>query len=210
MASRDQGRLFEDPTLYSDMGDENDFYETPAWAVELVLPMLPQEPCALLEPAAGRGAILDVLLPCPYVQAAWAVELDPTRHQELARKHPGVSIHRGDFFWMHHVHQAFQAHPARKLAPLNPPYTKPRETIGLEFVEKCIELCQPAGFVAALLPLAFCTGVERSERIHDRYPCSVYPFRRRPHFGGDGSGSRDFAWFTFDLLNPKREWRVIG
>lgn len=209
--------MFDDPTLYSDVADALDFYETPRWAVELVLPMLPQDPSVvLLEPSAGRGALLDVvvphLTPCGSrrLQALWAVELDPVRHAELATKYPGAAL--GDFFELGAVHDAFSSHPSssRKLVVMNPPYTKPRETIGLEFVEKCLDLCQPDGFVAALLPLAFCTGVDRSERIHDRYACSVYPFRRRPHFGGESSGSRDFAWFTFDLANPKREWRVIG
>lgn len=213
-----QSRLFSDPTLYSDVGDENDFYETPAWAVEAVLPLLPQEErWVLLEPAAGRGAILDVAIPYlrrenPWaVKGAWAVELHEGRFLELQAKHSNLCLLRGDFFALTAVHTIVRNVTwARKLALLNPPYSKPRDTIGLEFVEKCIELCQPDGFVAALLPLAFCTGVDRSERIHDRYACSVYPFRRRPHFGGDGSGSRDFAWFTWDLASPKREWRVIG
>lgn len=99
---------------------------------------------------------------------------------------------------------------ARKLALLNPPYSKPRETIGREFVELTLKLCEPDGFVAALMPLAFCTGDDRCKTIHARYRCRLHPFRTRPQFGGDATGKRDFAWFLFDLATPRSEWWPIG
>jgi hypothetical protein len=204
-----QATLFEpDPTY----GDELDFYSTPPWAVEAILPFIPRgERWALLEPAAGTGALLDVLIPAlPGIEAAWAIELHAARFKELDRKHPNVCVLRDDFFAQTTVHRLFQEHPARKLIPLNPPYSSPYEGIGLDFVEKSIELAGPEGFVAALLPLDFATGVERCARIHDKYRGSVYPLRRRPDFGGEFSGKRPFAWFTFDLAEPKSEWRVIG
>lgn len=207
----EQGVLFEEARL-SDWGDELDFYETPKWAIQAVLPHVPERDrrWAILEPAAGRGAIIDevmVLGPC----AVAAYELHPERFEELAERHRFIVGCKNADFLDADVHADFPGlFPGPVLVVMNPPYTKPRPTIGLEFVEKCLELVGENGCVAALLPLDFATGVERCERIHDRYPGSVYPLRRRPHFGGPHSGQRPFAWFVWDRLNPKREWMVIG
>ncbi len=53
----------------SDFGGEHDFYETPAYAVEVLLPLLRrplredgQTRWHVIEPCAGRGAILDVVV----------------------------------------------------------------------------------------------------------------------------------------------------
>jgi predicted RNA methylase len=196
----------------SQVGDDLDFWSTPRWAVEAVLPLLPQgERWALLEPAAGHGAILDAALPHLDVAGVWAVELHDGRFAELEAKHRVWSLHHGDFFLMQRLHECFRRESrARKLALFNPPYSKPRETIGREFVEKAIELCQPDGFVATLLPLAFATGDDRCKHIHSKHRSCQHPFRTRPKFGGEGSGSRDFAWFLFDLAHPRSEWWPIG
>lgn len=209
----EQGVLFEEARL-SDWGDELDFYETPRWAAEAILPHIPEREArwAILEPAAGRGAILDALhdswiQPCTVA----AYELHRERFEELAERHRFIVGCKNADFLAADVRSDFPglfAGPV--LAILNPPYTKPRPTIGLEFVEKCLELVGENGCVAALLPLDFATGVERCERIHDRYAGSVYPLRRRPHFGGPHSGQRPFAWFVWDRVKPKREWMVIG
>ena len=207
----EQAVLFEHARL-SDWGDELDFYETPKWAIEAVLPHVPERDrrWAILEPAAGRGAIIDevmVLGPC----AVAAYELHPERFEELAERHRFIVGCKNADFLDADVHADFPGlFPGPVLVVMNPPYTKPRPTVGLEFVEKSLQVAGPEGCVAALLPLDFATGVERCERIHDRYAGSVYPLRRRPHFGGPHSGQRPFAWFVWDRLNHKREWRVIG
>lgn len=209
----EQGVLFEEARL-SNWGDELDFYETPTWAVEAVLDHIP---CrgprwGVLEPAAGRGAIIDVVLHGglePRTVAAYEVHRE--RFEELEDRYRYLASCKNADFLTAAVRGEFPglfAGPV--LAILNPPYTKPRPTIGLEFVEKCLELVGENGCVAALLPLDFATGVERCERIHDRYAGSVYPLRRRPHFGGPHSGQRPFAWFVWDRVKPKREWMVIG
>lgn len=207
----EQAVLFEDARL-SAWGDELDFYETPAWAVQAIRPFIPwrDQRWGILEPAAGRGAIIDevmVLEPC----AVAAYELHPERFEELAERHRFVVGCKHADFLTANVEEDFPGlFPGPVLIPMNPPYTKPRPTVGLEFVEKALQVAGPEGCVVALLPLDFATGVDRCERIHDCYPGSVYPLRRRPHFGGPHSGQRPFAWFVWDLLNPKREWRVIG
>ena len=198
------------PNLFNEteptFGDELDFYETPEWAIEAVLPLIPRHGSdELIEPAAGRGALLGPLVAELQPRSALAIEMHHGRFAELHAAHsPAVHCLRADFLTLEFI-------PNRsRLVVMNPPYTQPRKTIGLEFVEKAISI---AGFgaVVALLPLDFATGVERCERVHDHHACSVYPLRRRPHFGGPHSGARPFAWFVWDLLNPKRrEWRVIG
>jgi hypothetical protein len=40
---------------------ERDFYESPAWIVEALLPHLPRQPKRFWEPAAGNGAIVNAV-----------------------------------------------------------------------------------------------------------------------------------------------------
>lgn len=200
----------------SEYGDDLDFYETPEWAADAIVDVLLENEdlrrFALLDPAAGRGALISPFMqlqPCCLA----AVELNEKRYTECEERwrYIGRTAH-GDFLTMDLAARWPGLFNGPLLTAMNPPYTEPRPTIGLEFVERAIEITKPTnGIVAALLPLDFATGVERCERIHDKHPCSVYPLRRRPHFGGEGSGSRPFAWFVWDFAHPeRREWRVIG
>lgn len=198
------------PNLFNEtepaFGDELDFYETPEWAVEAVLPFIPgrETPWDIIEPAAGRGALLGPFMAELEPRSVFAVELHPGRFVELRGAFPNLACVRADFLTLD-----FTAALAR-LVVMNPPYSMPRKNIGLEFVEKALQVAGPLGAVVALLPLDFATGVERCERVHDHHVCSVYPLRRRPHFGGPHSGARPFAWFAWDRAEPKNEWKVIG
>lgn len=210
----EQARLFEDSSLFSDFGDELDFYETPRWAVEAIIPFL-RTPSKgrwhLIEPAAGRGALLSPeILKALDPDLVTAFEVHSGRYDELSKNLEAIAypieFRCEDFL------QADVPRDGRRsrLVLMNPPYSKPRDTIGLEFVERALKVAGDFGIVAALLPLDFATGVERCSRIHDKYLGSVYPLRRRPHFGGPHSGQRPFAWFVWDLLRHETEWRVIG
>jgi predicted RNA methylase len=207
-----QLRLIDEPA--SNFGDELDFYETPARAVEVILPHLPllRHRWGVLEPAAGRGAILDVLWNSELQpRCVAAVELHLGRFQELESKTRFVAGCRNADFLAMDVHSVFPGlFQAPRLIVMNPPYSAPYDGIGLDFVEKCLQLAAPDGVVAALLPLDFATGVDRCARIHDKWVGSVYPLRRRPHFGGPHSGQRPFAWFVWDHEEPNNEWKVIG
>ncbi len=207
----DQARLFSDPTLFSDFGDNLDFWETPKWAVELLLPLLPkEEQWSVLEPAAGRGAILEVLR-SELIGSFFACELSTTRFTELTSRFPAVRAVNGNFFEQGALVSDWSSAEGRKLIPMNPPYSKPDEGIGERFTVRCLELAQAvSGVVAALLPLDFAHGASRTDNIHRRFPGSLYPFRTRPSFNGGGSGQRPFAWFVWDTLDPKQEWKVIG
>lgn len=197
----------------TEFGGDEDFYETPPEATRLVLPYLPQRPWArIVEPCAGRGAIVRELRVSGLKTPCSAVELTEGRCNEL----PAVLTTLGDS-WLHAdflTCAGFDIGVKRQLATLwitNPPYSKPRETIGMEILEHALTLTGPLDCVAFLMPTDFCTGVARVERIHERWACSFYPLKRRPTFSGDGdTAKRPFAWFVFDLLEPKRQWMPLG
>jgi len=222
------------PTMMTDDTNEQggplDNWVTPAWAVEAVLPCVapiaekPTNGWCVVDPGAGIGDVTLTLhkarLP---MFMACAVELHPGRSRECARRFdadladvPHVNV-TGDWLdpdvgklvgaWA----AAGSVDRRAVLVMGNPPYTKPRRTTGLEFIEQAIRVASPAGVVALLLPLDFAAGVDRAARLHDRWPCSCYPLRRRPAFGEEGSsGKRPVAWFVWDLGAPhRREFRVL-
>lgn len=57
---------------------ERDFYSTPSWCVEAILPYLTPWETAC-DPCAGTGAILKVL---PDDREVWGLEIDPTRAEQ--------------------------------------------------------------------------------------------------------------------------------
>jgi hypothetical protein len=196
------------------IGDSLDFWETPAWATRIILPHLPMCPTGrwcILEPAAGRGAMIDPLLDLQ-PRCIGAIEIHRGRFEHLAHAHRHIVMAaHGDFLTMD-VRAEFPAIFEDDCTPLlfgNPPFSKPRPTIGLDVVEKALELAAPRGCVAMLLPLDYAAGQERAKRLHDKYAGSLYPLRRRPEFGNDATGMRPLAWFVWDLANPKREFRVL-
>lgn len=216
-----------------DYGDALDFYRTPRDAVTPVLPFIPrlaEERWNVLEPAAGDGAMLEWFLPhIPKPGLVTAIEINKRRALEcgdtLHRIAPSSPwyVHNGDFLnpanEAHDVLQALANSEHPLFIPLNPPYSQPYEGIGMDFLERCLELAEQRprrplasrSVVAALLPNDFATGVDRVERIHDRWKCSFLPLKRRPYFGGEhSSGQRPFAWYVFDFLNPQQNWKPIG
>lgn len=202
-------------------GDNYDFYATPKDAVDAVLPWIPRLSTTdwnILEPAAGTGSLLRWLLPSVRPTCnVLAVEIHKARYNELGDflHSPGhikglTQTWNVDFLRSESVPYSlaqFETQPLERpwLIPFNPPYSEPYEGIGLDFVERCLEIAwrRPGSVVAALLPSDFCTGVDRTERIHTKYKSGFLPLRTRPYFGGEhGSGKRPFAWFVFDTLRP--------
>lgn len=200
--------------------DQFDHWVTPPWATAAIIPHIRTRrdgAWVIIDPGCGCGDVAVVAgksgMPIRYIQG---VEIHEVR-AEIARENfdaqiPDIphSVQVGDWvsprsadklrLWASEFH-------ATPLILGNPPYSKPRETIGIEFIEQAIQVASPRGIVAFLLPLDFAAGVERSTRIHDRYKASCYPLRRRPSFGQSGqssSGKRPVAWFVFDLASPHR------
>jgi len=199
-------------------GDESDFWATPPHASRAIESVL-WNACAdrgrwqTLEPSAGEGALLDLALSVQ-PRCVATCEIDPRRHAALAEQWAHITTPvLADFLGLD-VEQTWPGLTTDPEHPLlivtNPPWTKPYETIGLDFIEKCLRLAEPSrGIVCALLQLDWCTG-DRWSKLHEKHACSLYPLRTRPKFNGSGTGMRPAAWFLWELGKPRREWRVVG
>jgi hypothetical protein len=156
-----------------------DLYSTPPCAVEALL-LVEQLPRSVWEPAAGRGAIVNVLRDCGHTVIASDI------HDY------GFALHFvGDFL-------------AQKKAPAgceaictNPPYQ-----IATEFVAHALDL---APRVYMLLRLAFLESVKRTEILERRGLARVHVFRSRlPMMNRDSwtgpraSSAIAFAFFVWD------------
>jgi hypothetical protein len=119
--------LHNDPAM-GDLGyarEPHDFYETPAWCTEVLLPELPRIEGAVWECAAGKGAISEV----------------------LKKRFTVVSSDIVDYGYPDHVYCDFLACDT-PLAPnivTNPPYDRAEE-----FLRHAIAITKPAGTVAML------------------------------------------------------------
>ena len=207
----------------TEIGDENDFYETPSWAVEKLVRWLPPGPSRaidswhVVDPGCGRGKLvvaahqhgLPIASATGYEIHAGRAESTRVAWQDL----PFQSWVLGLDFLEYGVAlnpDEERNETVRRLVLMNPPYSKPRKTIGREFVQKAIEVASPYGVVAALLPLSFAETEPRKELIHDKHSSRLLAFGKRPGFSGEYStGKMAYAWFIFDLLAPMNDWRCI-
>jgi hypothetical protein len=169
-----------------------DFYETPEWVTEAILPHVPA--CTrIVDPCAGRGAILDAM---GWPEGAWGVEIDADR---VAGTGPFVRVYQGDALgadpWTHDKRRA-------ELVIMNPPFLH-----ALAFVERALAEVLPGGSVFALLRLAFLEGAARVP-FHRRAPADVYVLPRRPSFTGKGTDSSAYAWFAWGPGRGGR-WSVL-
>jgi predicted RNA methylase len=201
---------FLDETENHEYGGKLEFWATPRWAVDAIVPILKHRMLghssrwSLLDPGCGNGAISSALVQSALgrlLSLKIGVELDSVRASEARLNLPDCTVTTGDFLEYRCPHVG-----SPLLVCGNPPYGK-----ALEFVEHAISIASPSdGIVAMLLQLDFATGVKRAG-LHDRHPSGLYPLRRRPNFGGQhSSGQRPFAWFLWDLFDSYSEWRVIG
>lgn len=100
---------------------EHEFYPTPAWVTEAVLPFIAAD-AVIWEPACGEGAMLDVL-------------------REAGFSAHGTDIQTGANFF------DFQA----MLFGANTIFTNPPYNIATEFIEHALALTEPVGGAVALL-----------------------------------------------------------
>ena len=155
------------PVTNEGVGDEHDYYPTPAWVTLAILPHLPAF-CEVIDPCAGEGAMLDAVesfAPCE----TSGFEIDARRAELAARKRHAVSAtsalteyaHWGSF----------------DLAILNPPFS-----LAEEFVRRAIAEAAPQrAHVAALLRLAFLESAGRVQ-LHRDHPSDVFVLANRPSF----------------------------
>ena len=194
---------------------DEDYWPTPRWAVEALIPHLPErppgsDPWNIVDPGCGKGELVRYAHEAGLeIGLAYGFELH-TGRSVLARKAweplPFHSVVHNESFFSERV---FVDDPCR-LVLMNPPYSKPYKRIGREFVQLALEVAGPVGVVAALLPLSFCETLARKKLIHDKHKSQIRVFGKRPGFGGEHStGKLAYAWFIWDLLTPKNDWQAI-
>jgi len=167
-----------------------DFFETPAWVTRAILPHLPL--CnSVLDPCAGKGAILKVVSERIGVDLCDGIEIDPEL-AEQAMRYGGVTT--GDALkedWM------------TGLVVMNPPFSK-----ALPFVERALEQTRSrGGTVAALLRLGMMASQARAP-FWKANPADVLVLPKRPSFTGKGTDATEYAWFVWGPGRGGR-WQVL-
>jgi SAM-dependent methyltransferase len=168
-----------------------DFYRTPQWCVDAIVPHLPKGGI-VLEPGCGDGAILEALLDHGF--KLMGVELDPARAAKARCITP--AIWEGDYL-------ALDDEPMCHLVIGNPPYS-----LAEEFVRKSLRMVRPDGVVAMLLRLNWLEGKKRAP-FHREHPAEVCILSRRPSFTGGGTDATAYAWFLWGTGRPGT-WRLLG
>ena len=164
----------------------DDFYVTPAWATQVIVPVLGRYVPAhgsILEPGAGTGAITRVLREGFPDSRILCVESDPQRVWQLRQQN--FETHWCDFIRWHHI----LAGRKFDLVAGNPPYKLARP-----FVERSL---LAGRMVAMLLGLSF-AGSRKRQAWHKAHRPDIYVLSRRPSFTSDGqTDARDYAWFIW-------------
>jgi hypothetical protein len=227
---------------------ESDFYATPKWATEAILKTMPdwlnrhsildtsrERPVRILEPCAGKGAIVDVLRAWYPKAEIHAVELDRKRFEHLESVGNCDRVWCGDF-----AEWAGDGYPFYDLVITNPPFT-----IAMSIIERTLPLIHPNGGRAVhLLRQAILASDERAP-FWKKHAAQQNILPRRPSFarslkcgkpkkercgwariqelaaavpdvclgcGGKVSSttsdSADYAWFAFGH-DVEREWRIL-
>lgn len=172
----------------------DDFYETPSWCTELILPKLNlPEGARVLDPGAGKGGISKVLTSKGYRVAA--VERNPQFELDLSELVNEVIV--GDFL-------SLQTGGIFDAVVGNPPYT-----YSLEFAKKAIELTAGKVDVAFLLRVGWLASKGRVD-FHLRNPSDVFILPERPSFTENGKTDQtDYAWFVWGPGRGNR-WYNLG
>lgn len=188
-----------------------DFYETPAWAIDLLLDELAIDESFegyVVDPGSGTGAIAHrVAMRAP---RADVVGVEPNLElvqQARAARRSTIAFHEADFL-------TWEPDGAVDLVIGNPPYGK-RWLEGVErtdektaekFVMRSLEIASKKATVAMLLRASFL--VAKSRRDLRSLPADILFLESRPSFNGSGCDSTDYAWH---IWGPKRggKWKVL-
>lgn len=170
-----------------------DYYRTPAWCVEAILPYLPM--VNAIDPCCGDGAILEAMWNYGWhMSQLRGIEWDKPMARAASLK--AMEVQENDALtcdWDGYT----------RLVVMNPPYVQAEA-----FVRKAISEAAPnRGTVAALLRLAFLEGKARVE-FHREHPSDVYVLSKRPSFTGGKTDSCAYAWFVWGPGRGGR-WQVL-
>jgi hypothetical protein len=183
--------------------DLDDNYETPEWCVRAIWPHVRPISGAVLDPCAGRGAIVHLLTSSLYRAAdVYGCEIDKGRQVQCANLDPPPR---------RCAHADWLTAPSCVGPPGKPPgwprliLTNPPYRLALPFVEKALTATAPVGGeVCMLLRLNFLGSQKRGLWLRDHLP-DVYVLSERPSFTGKGTDATEYAWFVW---GPKRSGRL--
>ena len=160
----------------------NDYYSTPAWAVDVILPYLKidiKSNRPILSPAAGKGEIIDRLVEYGVSRLIIeGIEIDKERANE-AQKHTDLSIQCGNAI---QIMRHWETRTDLQLIIENPPY-KLVDTYAI----RCLKLAayntnEYKGTTVALLTnISFLFGINRAS-FWKKYPANIYLLSKRPSF----------------------------
>lgn len=166
---------------------KNDFYETPAWAVDAILPHLNLDRASLVVDAgAGTGAIAArVAHHFPNLEVIGVEKQSELVTQARARGLYGVEFIEADYErW-----QNERSSP--DVIIMNPPYSR-----AIEFLRRALSTVRRDGTVCALLRVNFAAGAGRAD-FHERHPSKLHVLDKRPSFTGSGTDACEYAWFVW-------------
>lgn len=178
---------------------EHDFYETPAWAVDLVLDLLgvtPEFDGYVIDPGCGDGAIAQrVAERAPKADVRGIEQQSDLLERAKGLRTASVAWELGD--WL-----TWQPDGVPDLIIGNPPYKDAER-----FVRKALAVSAKRATVAMLLRQGWVSGKKR-RAFWTEFKADFHPLERRPSFNGSGTDATDYSWFVF---GPKRvgRWSIL-
>jgi len=152
----------------------DDFYETPYWTTQLLHNYLGYIDEPILEPAVGKGKIVDVLKENGYKNIT-GLDLNSKFNPDICEDY---------LSWV----------PDKEYKTIitNPPYT-----FAAEYVHKCLEDVAEGGMVALLLRLNFLESKKRYPFWKEHMPSRIYVLAERPKFYLGKTDSIAYAWYVW-------------
>lgn len=166
-----------------------DFFETPTWVTDLIVPHVLPPAGVILDPCAGRGAMIGRLP----LSDRYAFEVDGAHKEALSLSLAGYPVCIRDA-----LSEESWSHPDGErpsLIIMNPPFVH-----SFAFVKRALAEVAPGGTVAALLRAAFLESDERYPFNRDvtAKTADLFVLPNRPSFTSDrGTDSAIYAWFVW-------------
>jgi len=176
-----------------------DFYETPAWAIDVVLDELgigPDFDGYAIDPGTGTGAIAHRLAErCPRADIRGVEKNPELLATARACRADGIAWEESD--WI-----TWQPDGTPDLIVCNPPYGDAER-----FVRKALTVAGKRGTVAMLLRQGWVSGKKRRD-FWRQYKADFMALEKRPSFNRSGTDATDYAWFVW---GPKRggRWSIL-
>jgi methylase of polypeptide subunit release factors len=208
---------------------EHDFYETPAWAIDIALDALgigPDFDGYVVDCGTGTGAIAQRVAERARRADVRGIEreLDLLEKAQAARS-TSIAWEQAD--WL-----SWKADGPADLVIANPPYQlthwdpelvvkkkgKPTGEIGgividdkhyaEKFIRKALDVAGKKGTVAMLLRENYLVPKTRRALRAEHGKPDIFALERRPSFNGSGTDACDYAWIVW---SPKRagRWSVL-